>query len=173
MLSTFIVITIALLFFGAKAGISINNWFKNKAIKKRFKAGAKAEIEAFKLLRERGYRVSKEQVARDGHFWVDGIKTAYKVRADFIASKGGRTYVVEVKSGKSAPNPNYLPTRRQLLEYEYVFRPEGLLLVDMSQGLIKLIEFDIKAEKKSINFILKAISLTATIFLLIGYHLGN
>jgi hypothetical protein len=37
----------------------------------------------------------------------------------------------------------YPPTRRQLLEYWFVFEPDGLLLVDVEAGVVSAIVFPV------------------------------
>ena len=74
---------------------------------------------------------------------MNGEETNYTVRADYIAEKNEKRYVIEVKSGDLAPNPNHSATRQQLLEYAHVYRPDGLLLTDMTAITLSAIELDL------------------------------
>ena len=73
---------------------------------------------------------------------VDGVDLAYDVRADFLASRAGRRWVVEVKAGTTVCDPTHSDTRRQLLEYRVIYGDlAGVLLVDVPARRIRTIEF--------------------------------
>ncbi|NLJ81451.1 MAG: hypothetical protein GX335_10590 [Firmicutes bacterium] len=100
-------------------------------LRKRRLAGAKrSEEEAAKLLEQQGFRIICRQPAATSRVYVDGKERTTTIRADFIIKRGWRKYVVEVKSGRTAPRLN-ARTRRQLLEYQLAFRAHSILLVDM------------------------------------------
>ena len=130
-----------LLVVGGWTALSLRRWIAAFKIKRRFAVGAQAEKDAVTLLERHGYAILEGQVSEENVFLVDGEETVSAVRADYIAEKEGKRFVVEVKSGESAPSPTNSATRRQLLEYEHVFRPDGLILADMRQGKLKRIEF--------------------------------
>lgn len=108
----------------------------------RFDRARDAEARAPALLRRAGYRVIAEQVSADMGVWVDGEWLEVGVRADFLAVRRGRTYVVEVKSGKKAIDPTSTATRRQLLEYQKVFATDGVLLADMENNTLQEVRFE-------------------------------
>jgi len=137
---------ILLLTGGGWAALRVRKWIADFKMKRRFSIGAQAEKSAVALLERHGYSVLKGQASGKNVFWVDGEETSSAVRADYIAEKGGQRFVVEVKSGESAPSPTHSATRRQLLEYEHVFRPDGLILADMAAGVLKQVEFGLKGE---------------------------
>ena len=116
------------------------SWRRNR-IRRRFRRARQGEIEAEGLLEARGFTILDQQTRRDAHMFVAGVRTQYGVRADLLVSRRWRTYVVEVKTGKSAPDPRLSATRRQLLEYSLVYEADGLLLVDMSARDIHEIRF--------------------------------
>ena len=138
-----------LLSAGGYLALRGRKWFADVKMKRRFAIGAEAEIDAVALLERFGYSILDGQVSGENVFLVDGEETSSAVRADYIAEKDGQRFVVEVKSGKSAPSPTHSATRRQLLEYEHVFRPAGLILADMTAGALKRIEFGLKGEPMS------------------------
>lgn len=76
---------------------------------------------------------------------VDDQRLEFEVRADLLVSRWWRTYVVEVKTGESAPNPKNSATRRQLREYAAVYEADGLILADMSAGKLYQIRFPAKS----------------------------
>ena len=101
------------------------------------------EQEAERLLRTAGYAILDRQVARSWAMEVDGEDYEASVRADLLVKKDGQVYVAEVKTGRLAPDPLYPPTRRQLLEYLFVFDPDGLLVVDVESRSIREVVFQL------------------------------
>jgi len=112
-----------------------------RALQQRFERGRRGEVAALKWLTRRGFRILATQVSQDAHFWVNGQPRTATVRADMLAERRGRIYVVEVKTGKVAPNPETRATRRQLLEYAHAFDTDGVLLADMESRKLMAIEF--------------------------------
>ncbi|MDP6935328.1 MAG: hypothetical protein QGG40_20580 [Myxococcota bacterium] len=110
-------------------------------MQRRFARGRAGEVEAAQLLEARGYRLLDEQVTRTAGLWIDEQWQEITVRADYLAERNGKTYVVEVKTGKEAPNPAHAATRRQLLEYDHVYRTDGLVLADMERAQLHEIRF--------------------------------
>lgn len=140
-----------LLCVGGWAALRVRKWFAAFTMKRRFAIGARAETDAVALLERHGYTILEGQANGENVFLVDGEETVSVVRADYLAEKDGERFVVEVKSGDSAPSPKNSATRRQLLEYEHVFRPDGLILADMREGILKRIDFGLKGEPLSRN----------------------
>jgi Holliday junction resolvase len=102
--------------------------------------GHAAQREAASLLREQGYQVRAEEQQLGGQLEVDGERVDYDVRVDYVVARGGRTYAVEVKSGK-ASSPRSAQTRRQLREYAALADVDGLLLVDMQRRRVHELRF--------------------------------
>jgi len=117
-----------------------------------------AEEEAEKLLEKYGFKIVDRQRKASIITYVNGKPNIGFVQADFIVRKRGKTFVAEAKSGEFAPGISEPSTRRQLLEYEFVYKPDGLLLIDMNEKLIKQIEFGLPEERKE-RFILFVIGL--------------
>ncbi len=111
---------------------------KGKKIQKRGKRGEDAAVS---LLRSEGYRVLERQVTKPAVIYIDGKSHESKVHADIVAQKGCKRYIVEVKTGKQA-NPALANVRRQLLEYNLVFEPDGMLFVDIDKKRIRSVSFD-------------------------------
>ena len=101
------------------------------------------EQEAERLLENAGYAIIERQVARSWAMEVDGEGFEASVRADLLVKRGGQLFVAEVKTGRLAPDPLYPPTRRQLLEYLFVFDPDGLLVVDVESRSIREVVFQL------------------------------
>ena len=135
---------IVVLGIGGWLALRIRKWWTVLSMKRRFAVGAKAELDAVPLLKKHGYTVLEDQVRGQNVFLVDGKELTSLVIADFRAEKDGKSYIVEVKSGDSAPSPRNSATRRQLLEYEHVFRPDGLILADMREGTLKSVDFGLQ-----------------------------
>jgi Holliday junction resolvase-like predicted endonuclease len=133
-----VLLCIILLLFGAIVAL------KNKvgrSSKRRNRRAHDGETAAIKLLNSNGYKIEGKHVRRKSGMYVDGEWLEIEVRADFIATKKRKKFVVEVKTGTMAPNPTHAATRRQLLEYSLIFEGHEMLLVDMEEKLIKKISF--------------------------------
>lgn len=129
------------------AGIFIGIWFykfhQKVSLHRRREKARICEKKAIDLLKKHGFDILDVQKSASYFIYVNGKPREIKVRADVIVKKGKKIYVAEVKSGKTSPSMNLPATRRQLLEYYLVYRPSGLLLVDMEQEKIKTIEYSI------------------------------
>ncbi|MHC4960218.1 MAG: hypothetical protein ACYTGN_17830 [Planctomycetota bacterium] len=110
------------------------------SVRRRLARGRRAEGPALRLLRRRGYRILATQPRATVRVTVDGEMRTYAVRADALARRRLRRYVVEVKTGAAA-SPAHPATRRQLAEYARAFRCRRLLLVDPGRGRIMRIDF--------------------------------
>lgn len=137
---------VVLLLVGAFVALRIRRGWRKYKMTRRFAIGARAEVDAVALLERHGYAVSDEQVRIAHTFFVDGEETTCHIRADYLAHKGGQLFVIEVKSGEKAPNPKHSATRRQLLEYQHVYRPDGVILVDMEQGVLFRVDFGLTGD---------------------------
>lgn len=113
----------------------------SRASRARNRRAQVGEAEAIALLEDEGYEVLETQRAASWTIEVDGEPVEVRVRADLWVERDGRQYIAEVKTGGQAPDPTYPPTRRQLLEYQMVFEPDGLLLVNPETGTITEIAF--------------------------------
>jgi len=134
-------VALLLLLLGAWLGIYGYRRIKIFFMRQRFKRGAQAEHKARAVLEREGYKLLDEQKSIKPTVLVDGTPHKYSVRIDVVATRGGQTYGVEVKSGKKAINPTERSTRRQLLEYAHVYAFDGLILLDMETPRLMKIEF--------------------------------
>jgi len=108
--------------------------------KRRFVGAKRSEERAAVLLEQKGFRIVRRQPTAPSSVYINGKAHTTTIRADFLARKGWHTYVVEVKSGRTASRLS-ARTRRQLLEYQLAFQPDGILLVDMSNKNYKEVSF--------------------------------
>lgn len=149
--NVFFITTIAvLLFFLVKYKLA--EYAKSKARKKRFERGLKLETEAENFLRKKGYNIINNQAIYYHNYKVNGNKKQNKLIVDYIAEKEGKTYIIEVKSGKKAISLDDKNSRRQLLEYDVVIDNDGVILLDMENKRVQLVNFQSKAEKQEDNF---------------------
>ena len=137
-----------LLLIAALAAVAALMWWRaskragwaSRARNQRAQSGEQAAEE---LLESLGYEVLERQISGEWEVEVDGIPLRDGVRADLLVQRGGLVFVAEVKTGTLAPQLSYAPTRRQLLEYWFVFGPDGLLLVDMESMVVREVRFDL------------------------------
>ncbi|MGF7185805.1 Holliday junction resolvase-like predicted endonuclease [Desulfitispora alkaliphila] len=149
----------------------------NKFVYRRRISKAKiAETEAIEILEEKGYQVLHTQARNPIVTRIDGIEHKTHVIADAIVAKGGRRYVVEVKTGNQTENLNASHIRRQLLEYFLIFKPHGIILLDMERKKLHHVELDVV--KDQINDDKKIFSdhckyvITIILTLLVGIVIG-
>lgn len=109
-------------------------------LRRRFLGAKRSEEKAADFLEQQGFTVIDRQPTATSLAYVNGKACTTTIRADLLARKGWRTYVVEVKTGRTAPKLR-ANTRRQLLEYQLAFQPDGILLVDMSNKKYREISF--------------------------------
>lgn len=136
-----IIIAILLLITGAIIWRIISAFLKHFTIRSRFNKGRKGELIARKYLLRHGYTILGQQVSRVSTIIVDNVAYNYEVRVDFLVQKGGRTGIVEVKTGDTAANPLSIPTRRQLFEYYHIFNVDVLYFFNAGKRILQRITF--------------------------------
>lgn len=122
-------------------------WLKKRRQAKRFSRGAKLEEAAAHFLERKGYKILDSQYSVNHSFRVDGEKQEVKIVVDYVVAKNGKTYLVEVKSGKSAISISNSNTRRQILEYALAIPNDGVFLLDMENKQLQQIQFELSNEK--------------------------
>ncbi|MCU0727378.1 MAG: hypothetical protein MUE73_16590 [Planctomycetes bacterium] len=132
---------VLLLVAGLLIGLALARWRRRRLVARSRREGRAGADAAWRILDRAGYRVLATEVSRKGIFLVDGEAKEFTVRADAVAARWFRRYVVEVKGGREAASLDNRDTRRQLLEYALVFRSRGVLLVDVPAGKIRRVEF--------------------------------
>lgn len=121
--------------------LSFRRWRRHRVAVDRARTASKGERNAETLLRGLGYRILGRQVTRYWAIDVDGQSKQVQLRADLIASRSGRRFVAEVKTGHKAPKIDTPTTRRQLLEYRVAYDVDGVLLVDMTANRVHRVRF--------------------------------
>ena len=116
-------------------------WWRSFRLKKKVKRAKKGEKQALDLLESEGYEILEWQKRAPICAKVDGVACKTYIAADVLVRKEGRIYVAEIKTGGEATKVSHAPTRRQLLEYFFIFKPYGILLVNMEQKKICKVEF--------------------------------
>ena len=103
--------------------------------------GRRGERRAWRILQNAGYRIVKRECVAEGTLALDGALQTFSVRADAIVSRKGRTFVAEIKGGALSARVSTRATRRQLMEYAWVFPVDGVLLVDSRNRRIHTVRF--------------------------------
>lgn len=124
----------------ALAGWMLRRGLRQRRLRVQVRRSQLAEQRAHDLLRSAGFWVYDQQVTRRYPFRVDGRRQLATVRADLLARRGRRRYVVEVKTGMVA-RPTLATTRRQLLEYRLAFGVDGVMLADLERGRLHRVDF--------------------------------
>jgi len=161
----YIIITLAIgITIGALLFYLMSRRLVSSAARARVVTAKYSEEEAEKLLVRQGFTILEKQKRTPLIIWVDGKSHLSYVLADFLVQKNKKTYVVEVKTGQAA-DPTEPATRRQLLEYEYVYQPDGLLLMDMNLGELHEVDFELPREGRE-NFLVIFIPLFIILFII-------
>ncbi len=119
----------------------IRQLFLRWKIRRQHSTAKRGENDAEDLLMDAGYTVIERQARTLLQILFDGTPWGTDIIADLIVEKDGLMYIAEVKTGAHAPDIRSAPTRRQLLEYYVTYRPDGILLVDMTAHKIHTVEF--------------------------------
>ena len=136
-------VVIAVLLLVTALGVVSHRWYVRLRLRRRWSRARSMERQAAKLLENYGYTVLGHQVETRYEVLVDGKPTEVLLRADYLVSRGGRQFIVEVKSGQVAPRLDTAATRRQLLEYRVAFQVDGVLLVDGEERQVHEVIFPI------------------------------
>jgi hypothetical protein len=102
--------------------------------------GRRLEGEASRALERAGFRLVRHRPVAEYDLQIDGEPRAMRLEGDYLVARGGRRFLVEVKSGQGA-DPARRSTRRQLLEYAMGFDVDGVLLFDAERGRLHRVEF--------------------------------
>lgn len=110
--------------------------------------GRAMEALAPQMLARRGYTILDEQVDRRYEFLVDDAPHEAVLRADLLAARHGKRYVVEIKTGKSG-KATHRGTRRQLLEYALYYDVDAVLLLDADRDALFEVVFPAEPTRSS------------------------
>lgn len=142
--------------FGVLTGIfltiNVIRYLRKRKLIKRIKKAKRSEYKAIRFMESNGFEVIGLQKKCVYTLFIDNKPHKITVKADMIVKKGNKIYVAEVKSGEKVTSPKYTDTRRQLLEYYMVYRPSGLILVDMEKQELRTVEYSILNYEKTTYF---------------------
>ncbi len=130
----------ALLAFGWAVWLAWRRWRRWRRTW-RTRRAFRRERDAARVLERAGYRIDAIQPVLAWRVWVDDEPREIELRADYLVSRDGCSYVAEVKTGQRAPRVETAATRRQLLEYAVAYETDGVLLVDMERRAINQVQF--------------------------------
>jgi Holliday junction resolvase-like predicted endonuclease len=134
---------LALVAFGVWLGVRFWKWRKGRLLQKSRVQGAEGERLAERWLLQNGFTDLDQQNSQTFHYWVDGEAQSFKVRPDFFARRHGETWLIEVKTGKSAA-ATYSATRRQIREYAQLWPHLRYGLFDGDQGTLQEVSFHLE-----------------------------
>ena len=163
---------LALLLIGAAFGIFVFYVFSSllKLRKPARQAGPVSFSlpEAEDVLKKAGFNIIKRQVRGSMLINIDGREHLGVSQADFLAQRDRRCFLVLAKGGNFSVDPTNPSLRRELLESYYVFRPEGLLLLDMNDKSIHEIGFKFLSQKNLFEKVIQGLIVIFIITVVIG-----
>jgi hypothetical protein len=138
---------------GLGAGLALAGRRRARRRQRAADHGRRMEHRAPAALTRRGYRVIERHPALTVRWHVDGAPRELNLEADLLVARGGRRYVVEVKTG-GATQVERRDTRRQLLEYAVHYRADGVLLYDADADSLHTVEFPLRARTRRLAWLL-------------------
>ena len=126
-----------------------------------------SEKEVEEFLRRAGFEILGKRQRETVITNVDGKDRFGYVEADYTVRKGRKKYVVVVQSGLETADPNEPMLRRKLLEYDHVFSPHALLVMDLSRGEIHEVNFRFPYER-NIDFFFRFLIAVFIMVMVIG-----
>lgn len=136
-----VLLSAALLGTGVFLTIGWHRWVRHQRARRHARQGKQGERSARRFLLRHGFTILNEQHELRPQMLIDGQRTLFSIRADFIVRKGRRRAVVDAKNGREAANPLHSPTRRQLLEYAYYYDVDDVYLYDALQEKLRHLHF--------------------------------
>lgn len=122
----------------------LRGWRGSRRARRRAARAMAGEDVAAQLLADAGYTITARQARLVWAIIVDGEAFDVELRADYLVSRDGESYVAEVKTGEAATRLDTAATRRQLLEYRVAFGVDAVLLVSPERDAIQRVDFEIK-----------------------------
>jgi len=120
--------------------------------------------EARTLLERAGFKIVSEQKRSPVIVLINGKRHLANVTADYLVKKENKTYAVKVKSGLMT-DPLEPAALRQLIEYDYIFKPEGLLFLDMQNAELNEIKLEVPRSLRDV-FLTVMVGLFIILFLI-------
>lgn len=143
--------------FALAAGIGIGVVFSRSFTPQKSKPaqeGASQQTallqQAAKILERAGYKIREEQKRANLNLSLDSQAHFGCVTADFLAEKGNKKFVACVKEKDfDITDPILI---RELLGYDYIFAPDGLLIVDINNDRVREVSFEVQNPEDSARF---------------------
>ena len=123
------VVAVACIALGAWLGSRVRRFWLRRRLARQWKHARRGEERARGWLERNGFTVLDEQVSWSSMLIVDGEESPFSVRADYLVERNGVRAIVEVKTGAIA-DPSSRGTRRQILEYAWVYGVTEVYLFD-------------------------------------------
>jgi len=111
----------------------VRRWWLGRKLARRMRRARAGEDGAREWLEQHGFTVLDAQATQNSSLVVDEASTPFTVRADYLVERDGVRAVVEVKTG-SVASPASRETRRQILEYAWVYGVDEVYLFDADAG---------------------------------------
>lgn len=110
---------------------------------------AKFSNEAERILLRAGFKILDKNKSAPILTIINGKSHLGKVTADFMVEKDKKIYAVHLRSDL-AVDLTEPANRQKLIEQDYVFQPDGLLLLDLNQKQLHEVYFEVpKPEREN------------------------
>ena len=102
---------------------------------------------ALQILLEDGYQIVSMREEISCGIQVDDQTWKADLVADFTVRRDGQTYVVKMREDDEEAPEHVEALRRELLPYYLLYRPAGVLYLDLEDETIQVIHFDIQERR--------------------------
>lgn len=126
------------------------------------------KVEAEKLLKQKGFKIILNKLNGSVTTIVDGKEHFSASSAEFLLEKSKKRYVVHLHGGTLSADPTDPSLRRQFLESLLVYKPHGLLLLDMSDQSLHEIDFKFSNPRNLIDAIFQFIFIIFILAVILG-----
>ncbi|MDD5382352.1 MAG: hypothetical protein PHH60_01715 [Candidatus Margulisbacteria bacterium] len=106
-----------------------------------------SEKEAEAILARAGLQIMERRPKAAVITKINGQDHFGCLEADYLVKKDKKRQVVVVHYTEGEPDPNEPHLRRRLLEYDNVYAPDGLLILDINTGEIREVTFRFPRER--------------------------
>ncbi len=133
--------------------------------------GAAGERVAQIWLKKHGFKNIQSQSVFHCSYFIDGDEKKFDIKPDFLATKSGEEWLIEVKTGAAA-SPSTIATRRQLREYAALFPEKRFALFDGTKKRLHEVEFDERSDlhsSRKLHFVALIIAFILGLFVAIRF----
>lgn len=120
--------------------------YRTASVQRQMATAPKKVRAAAEVLAEQGFKVIGVNLSQAIVITTGDSRRTTPVKADLMAVRGGRRYVVEIFSGSKGSPQRLLDkgTRFRLMENFVAFRPDGVIFLNLQNNRLRVVEFGVR-----------------------------